>query len=236
MTKLKKLKRKYNAIKTKRREVLTEKKSILAQLKELEASIDQEVADDLELAKSELEKSLQSQEELNSKNYELKEDKTYYEISRNLLKDDGIKAKIIKQYLPVMNQLINQFLDRMGANYSFTLDEQFNEVIKSRYRDNFSYASFSEGEKSRIDLALLFTWRELARMKNSINTNLLIMDEIGDSSMDGEGTDVLWEILSEFKDSNIFVISHRTSNIEKFSSHIEIHKEGNFSKIKNSKY
>ena len=134
-----------------------------------------------------------------------------------------------------MNKLINKFLDRMGANYSFNLDEQFNEVIKSRYRDNFSYASFSEGEKQRIDLALVFTWREIAKIKNSVNTNLLIMDEIGDSSMDGEGTDVLWEILGEMKDTNLFVISHKTSNVDKFTSHMEFEKVGNFSKIKDSK-
>ena len=165
----------------------------------------------------------------------LVEEKHNQEICKILLKDDGIKAKIIKQYLPVMNNLINKFLDRMGANYSFHLDEQFNEVIKSRYRDNFSYASFSEGEKQRIDLALMFTWREIAKIKNSIATNLLILDEIGDSSMDGEGTDVLWEILNDMGDTNIFVISHKTSNVDKFTSHIEFEKVGNFSKIRDSK-
>ena len=202
----------------------------------MDKNVDQASVEDLELAKNELKESKKIKSDLDVQFFDLKESKAYYEICKGLLKDEGIKSKIIKQYLPVMNNLINKFLDRMGANYSFTLDEQFGEVIKSRYRDSFSYSSFSEGEKSRIDLALLFTWREIARMKNSINTNLLIMDEIGDSSMDGDGTDVLWEILSEFKDSNIFVISHRTSNIEKFSSHIEIEKSGNFSKIKNSKY
>jgi ABC-type multidrug transport system ATPase subunit len=134
-----------------------------------------------------------------------------------------------------MNKLINSYLDRMGASYSFHLDESFNEIIKSRYRDNFTYSSFSEGEKRRIDLALMFTWREVAKIKNSAVSNLLILDEVGDSSMDGEGTDVLWEILGDLKDTNIFVISHRTANVEKFTSHIHIVKEGNFSKIVNSK-
>ena len=162
---------------------------------------------------------------------ELQEKKHYLEICKVLLKDGGIKSKIIKQYLPVMNQLINQFLDRMGANYSFTLDESFSEVIKSRYRDQFSYASFSEGEKMRIDLALVFTWREIAKIKNSINTNLLIMDEVGDSSLDGEATDILWEILSEFDNTNVFVISHKQSNVDKFNRHLMFTKEGNFSKM-----
>lgn len=179
---------------------------------------------------------LESQQKtLEQESVALAEDRHGYEICKILLKDDGIKAKIIKQYLPVMNNLINKFLDRMGANYSFHLDESFNEVIKSRYRDTFSYASFSEGEKQRIDLALMFTWREIAKLKNSIATNLLILDEIGDSSMDGEGTDVLWEILNDMKDTNIFVISHKTSNVDKFESHLEFYKDGNFSKIKDSK-
>ena len=167
--------------------------------------------------------------------HQMVERKHYFEICKILLKDDGIKAKIIKQYLPVMNQLINQYLDRMGANYSFHLDESFNEVIKSRYRDSFSYASFSEGEKMRIDLALMFTWREIAKLKNSINTNLLIMDEVGDSSLDAEATDVLWDILGGLDNANVFVISHKSQNGDRFKSLIEFYKDGNFSKIKDSK-
>ena len=123
----------------------------------------------------------------------------------------------------------------MGANYSFHLDESFNEVIKSRYRDTFSYASFSEGEKMRIDLALMFTWREIAKLKNSVNTNLLIMDEVGDSSLDAEATDVLWDILSGLENTNVFVISHKGQNGDRFKSLIEFYKDGNFSKIKDSK-
>ena len=113
----------------------------------------------------------------------------YAEAARNMLQDTGIKTKIIKQYLPIMNKLINKYLTSMEFCVNFTLDENFEETIKSRYRDEFSYASFSEGEKMRIDLALLFTWRAVAKMKNSTNTNLLILDEIFDSSLDGTGTD-----------------------------------------------
>lgn len=159
----------------------------------------------------------------------------YYEACKILLKDSGIKAKIISQYLPVMNKLINKYLDQMGASYSFHLDEQFNEIIKSRYRDNFSYASFSEGEKSRIDLSLMFTWREIAKLKNSVNTNLLIMDEVSDGSLDGEATDSLWDILADLSDTNVFVISHKVANTERFTSHMQFTKEGNFSKIVDSK-
>ena len=190
---------------------------------------------ELEEAKIVLEQLDEDRKTLEREAILLLEEKHNQDICKVLLKDDGIKAKIIKQYLPVMNSLINKFLDRMGANYSFTLDESFNEVIKSRYRDNFSYSSFSEGEKGRINIALLLTWREVAKIKNSAVSNLLILDEVGDSSMDGEGTDILWEILGEMNDTNIFVISHRSSNVDKFTSHLEVRKEANFSKIINSK-
>ena len=166
---------------------------------------------------------------------ESKEKLHYYEACKILLKDTGIKAKIIKQYLPAINQLVNQYLEGMGATYSFHLDESFNEIIKSRYRDSFSYASFSEGEKMRIDLALMFTWREIAKLKNSVNTNLLIMDEVGDSSLDAEATETLWDILGQMEDANIFVISHKAHNADRFKTFIEFYKDGNFSKIKDSK-
>jgi len=164
-----------------------------------------------------------------------KEQLHYYEACKILLKDTGIKAKIIKQYLPVINQLVNVYLEKMGATYSFHLDESFNEIIKSRYRDTFSYASFSEGEKMRIDLALMFTWREIAKLKNSVNTNLLIMDEVGDSSLDADATETLWDILGDMEDTNIFVISHKANNADRFRTFIEFMKDGNFSKIKDSK-
>ena len=164
-----------------------------------------------------------------------KEKLHYYEACKILLKDTGIKAKIIKQYLPAINQLVNVYLEKMGATYSFHLDESFNEIIKSRYRDTFSYASFSEGEKMRIDLALMFTWREIAKLKNSVNTNLLIMDEVGDSSLDADATETLWDILGDMEDTNIFVISHKANNADRFRTFIEFMKDGNFSKIKDSK-
>lgn len=152
-------------------------------------------------------------------------------IAKALLKDTGIKAKIVSQYLPVMNTLIAQYLDQMGADYSFQLDANFDETIKSRYRDKFSYASFSEGQKARIDLALMLTWREIAKLKNSVNTNLLILDEVGDSSLDAAGAQVLWEILSSMEGSNTFVISHRANNTEMFDRLLTFKQVGNFSKL-----
>ena len=135
----------------------------------------------------------------------LREEKVYSDAVRTMLTDQGIKTKIIKQYLPIMNKLINTYLTSMEFYVNFTLDENFDETIKSRYRDDFTYASFSEGEKMRIDLALLFTWRAVAKMKNSANTNLLILDEIFDSSLDGTGTDEFLKILNTLSDENIFV-------------------------------
>ena len=162
----------------------------------------------------------------------LREDQTYAEASRNMLMDTGIKTKIIKQYLPIMNKLINTYLTAMEFYINFTLDENFNETIKSRYRDEFTYASFSEGEKMRIDLALLFTWRAVAKMKNSTNTNLLILDEIFDSSLDGAGTDEFLKILNTLGNENVFVISHKQDMlVDKFKSTIKFDKVKNFSHI-----
>jgi ABC-type multidrug transport system ATPase subunit len=154
-----------------------------------------------------------------------------------MLKDTGIKTKVIKEYLPVMNKLINNYLQTLDFFVSFNLDENFDESIRSRHRDNFSYESFSEGEKSRIDLALMFTWRQIARMKNSTNTNLLILDETFDSSMDHDGVDNLMKILNTLdKGTNVFVISHKGEILEsKFRSKIEFVKDLNFSKIKDNK-
>ena len=162
----------------------------------------------------------------------LREDKTYAEAAKNMLQDTGIKTKIIKQYLPIMNRLINTYLTSMEFYVNFTLDENFEETIKSRYRDEFSYASFSEGEKMRIDLALLFTWRAVAKMKNSTNTNLLILDEIFDSSLDGTGTDEFLKILNTLGDENVFVISHKQDALaDKFRSTIKFEKIKNFSHV-----
>ena len=162
----------------------------------------------------------------------LREDLTYSEAARNMLQDTGIKTKVIKKYLPIMNKLINTYLNSMEFYVNFTLDENFNETIKSRYRDEFTYASFSEGEKMRIDLALLFTWRAVEKMKNSTNTNLLILDEIFDSSLDGTGTDEFLKILNTLGDENVFVISHKQDALaDKFRSTIKFEKVKNFSHV-----
>ena len=161
---------------------------------------------------------------------QLKDKINYYDFSHSLLKDGGVKAKIIKKYLPLINQQVNRYLQMMDFYINFSLDEEFNETVQSPIHDNFSYASFSEGEKMRIDLALLFTWREVARMKNSVNTNLLIMDEVFDSSLDGFGTEEFLKIISYVvKDANIFVISHKESLHDRFQDVIKFEKEKGFS-------
>ena len=162
----------------------------------------------------------------------LKEEKSYIDAIRLILQDTGIKTKIIKQYLPVMNNLINKYLTSMEFYVNFTLNENFEETIKSRFRDEFTYSSFSEGEKMRIDLALLFTWRAIAKMKNSANTNLLILDEIFDSSLDGTGTDEFLKILNTLGGENVFVISHKQDTLaDKFRETIRFVKEKNFSHV-----
>mgnify|MGYP001172127021 FL=1 len=162
-----------------------------------------------------------------------KKQRNDYDVVSNMLRDSGIKAGIIKKYLPVMNQLVNRYLKELDFYVSFDLDENFEETIKSRFRDEFTYASFSEGEKMRIDLALLFTWRTIAKMKNSANTNLLILDEIFDSSLDTSGTDDFLKILHTVSDStNVFVISHKTETLQdKFASTLVVDKKQNFSVI-----
>lgn len=163
----------------------------------------------------------------------LGDQKNLQEIASLLLKDSGIKTSLIKEYLPVMNKLINKYLNIMDSYVHFELDESFNEVIKSRFRDEFTYASFSEGEKQRIDLAILFTWRQIAKMKNSVNTNLLIFDEIMDSSLDAAGTECFMSLLDTFgEDANIFVISHKGDVLfDKFHSVIRVEKKNDFSVI-----
>ncbi len=154
-------------------------------------------------------------------------------IASRLLKDSGIKSKIVKQYVPVINKLINKYLAAMDFYVQFELDEQFNETIKSRYRDQFSYPSFSEGEKMRIDLALLFTWRAIAKLKNSASTNLLIMDEVFDSSLDSTGTDEFMKIVMDIvSDTNVFIISHKTDQlVDRFTNVIRFEKHKNFSRM-----
>lgn len=165
----------------------------------------------------------------------LAEQKNLQEIAGLLLKDTGIKTAIIREYLPVMNKLINKYLNVMDSYVQFELDENFNEVIKSRFRDEFTYASFSEGEKTRLDLAILFTWRQIAKMKNSVNTNLLIFDEIMDSSLDANGTESFMSLLDQFGEgTNIFVISHKPDVLfDKFHSVIRVEKKNDFSVIAN---
>jgi DNA repair exonuclease SbcCD ATPase subunit len=156
----------------------------------------------------------------------------YYDFSYSLLKDGGVKSKIIKKYLPLINQQVNRYLQLMDFYINFTLDEEFNETVQSPIHENFSYSSFSEGEKMRIDLALLFTWREVARMKNSVNTNLLIMDEVFDSSLDGFGTEEFLKIIRfVVKDANIFVISHKESLHDRFADVIRFEKIKGFSRM-----
>ena len=171
--------------------------------------------------------------ELITKREELSTEKQYYEFAGNLLKDTGIKTKIIRQYLPIMNKLINKYLTAMDFFVNFNINESFEETIKSRHRDEFSYANFSEGEKMRIDLALLFTWRQIAKLKNSTNTNLLILDEVFDSSLDGVGTEEFLKLIHEMgNDTNIFVISHKGDQLfDKFRSIIKFEKKNNFSQV-----
>ena len=161
-----------------------------------------------------------------------KDEIDYLDFSYSLLKDGGVKTKIIKKYLPLINQQVNRYLQMMDFYINFTLDEEFNETVQSPIHEDFSYASFSEGEKMRIDLALLFTWREVARMKNSVSTNLLIMDEVFDSSLDGFGTDEFLKIVRfVIKDANIFIISHKESLYDKFESVIKFEKVKGFSRM-----
>jgi len=160
------------------------------------------------------------------------EEKSYYEVATSLLKDSGIKTKIIKQYLPIINKLVNKYLASLDFFVNFNLDESFKETIKSRHRDDFSYHNFSEGEKQRIDMALMLTWRAVAKLKNSSSTNLLILDEVFDSSLDTTGTEELMKILHGLEDVNLFVISHKGDILQdKFANTIRFKKVKNFSRI-----
>jgi len=207
--------------------IITFNEDVLKQIEELQ-TIDADLTEDktkLKLYKEEL-KTIEIQKN------KLTEDGNYLTIAKQLLQDSGIKTKIIKKYLPIMNKLVNSYLNQLEFQVKFELDEQFNEKIKSRYRDEFAYANFSEGEKMRIDLALLFTWRQIAKMKNSTNTNLLILDEIFDSSLDMNGTDEFLKILNTLSNENIFLISHKSDlNVDKFDSLIRFEKIQNFTKV-----
>jgi len=181
---------------------------------------------------SELKELQDTYESLQGQLRELLDEKSYYEAAATLLKDSGIKTKIIKQYLPIINKLVNKYLASLDFFVNFTLDESFKEVIKSRHRDDFSYHNFSEGEKQRIDMALMLTWRAVAKLKNSANTNLLILDEVFDSSLDTSGTEELMKILHMLEDVNLYVISHKGDILhDKFTNVIKFDKVKNFSRI-----
>ena len=192
-----------------------------------------QLGDDIGERKSELEQIKKDIEIYINEKEELSNEKHLYEIAATLLKDTGIKTRIIKQYLPIINKYINVYLGKMDFYVSFELDEGFNETIRSRHRDEFTYDSFSEGEKMRIDLALLFTWRAVAKLKNSVNTNLLVLDEVFDSSLDASGTDEFLKILYDLTgDVNTFIISHKGEILfDKFNKTIKFEKHKNFSRI-----
>jgi len=203
------------------------------QIQQYNLHLEKDVGADLEKANADLAQIKEQLSELQDKKIKANDEYTYKLVLGEMLKDTGIKTKIIKQYLPVMNQLINQYLQVLDFYVHFDLDEEFNETIRSRHRDEFTYASFSEGEKQRIDLALLFTWRQIAKMKNSVSTNLLVLDETFDSSLDDAGVENLLKILYTLDDNtNAFIISHKGEILDgKFESKIEFKKEKNFSKI-----
>ena len=204
------------------------------QIRELEEEI-QILTNQLKNRNTEHEKLTEFKENLQQTIEDLatrREDINHYDFAYSLLRDDGVKTKIIKKYLPFINRQVNRYLQLMDFYINFTLDEEFNETVKSPIHEDFSYSSFSEGEKMRIDLALLFTWREVARVKNSVNTNLLIMDEVFDSSLDGFGTDEFLKIIRfVIKDANIFVISHKSDLHDKFENVIKFDKVKGFSRM-----
>jgi len=204
------------------------------QVRELESEI-QTITEQFKNRNTEHEKLEEFKESLKTteeKLWERNQDIVHHDFAYSLLKDDGVKTKIIRKYLPLINQQVNRYLQMMDFYINFKLDEEFNETVESPIHEDFSYASFSEGEKMRIDLALLFTWREVARVKNSVNTNLLIMDEVFDSSLDGMGTDEFLKIIRYvIKDANVFVISHKPDLQEKFENVIRFEKLKGFSRM-----
>ena len=200
---------------------------------QIEMTALQEKTMNIENNSSEIKTLLEDQKALGLAKIELEDQKSVYDVASVLLKDSGIKTKIIKQYIPVINKLINKYLASMDFFVNFELDENFEEKIKSRFRDEFSYASFSEGEKARLDLALLFTWRSIAKLRNSASTNLLILDEVFDGSLDNTGNDELLGILQALtQGNNVFVISHKTdAYLDKFDKVLKFEKHKNFSRI-----
>jgi len=206
---------------------------LIAKLEE-EISNTSDSKDNVKQAAQDLEDFIDEKDGLITEKVELSEEYDYSSVIADMLKDTGIKTKIIKQYLPVMNKLVNQYLQTLDFFVHFELNESFSETIRSRHRDSFSYDSFSEGEKQRIDLALLFTWRQIAKMKNSVATNLLILDETFDSSLDNDGVENLFKIIHTLgADTNVFVISHKGEILDgRFESKMEFYKDKNFSKMR----
>jgi DNA repair exonuclease SbcCD ATPase subunit len=220
------------------KEILTHNNEIIVQQRivqalNLELNDIQTKTADIDVEKDKLKQLAKEVVSQNTEKARLNEEKHYMEVVSTLLKDTGIKTKIIRQYLPVINKLVNKYLQAMDFFVQFNLDEKFDETIKSRHRDDFSYASFSEGEKQGIDLALLFTWRTIAKMKNSVATNLLILDEVFDSSLDNNGTDYVMSLLDTIgEDTNVFVISHKGDQLfDKFRSLIKFEKKNNYSEM-----
>ena len=205
------------------------------QVKEMQAEVESAKTDTSNLDEEKTKLKDLAKEALTkiSEKSQLQEHRNLEEVASILLKDTGIKTAIIREYLPAMNKLINKYLQSMDAYIHFELDEAFNEIVKSRHRDDFTYASFSEGEKMRIDLSILFTWRQIAKMKNSVNTNLLLLDEIFDSSLDTAGTDYFLNLMNQFgENTNIFVISHKGDQLfDKFRSVVKFEKRNDFSVI-----
>ena len=206
----------------------------LIQKLEQEITDTSESKDNIVQANKDLEGFIDEKDNLLTQKLELSEEYDYSTVIADMLKDTGIKTKIIRQYLPVMNKLVNQYLQTLDFFVHFELNESFGETIRSRHRDTFSYDSFSEGEKQRIDLALLFTWRQIAKMKNSVATNLLILDETFDSSLDNDGVENLFKIIHTLgTDTNVFVISHKGEILDgRFKSKMEFYKDKNFSKMR----
>ena len=221
---------KTNTINSNNREI----QSLNQSNNDLRSYLNEEVSTDLNVARKELEDITNDKEDLIEEKLKVTEQINYNGVIAEMLRDTGIKTKIIKQYLPAINKLVNQHLQVLDFFVSFDLNESFQETIRSRYRDDFTYESFSEGEKQRIDLSLLFTWRQIAKMKNSVSTNLLILDETFDSSLDHDGVENLLKILNTLgEDTNTFIISHKGDILDgKFDSKIEFVKERNFSKMK----
>ena len=195
---------------------------------------DKEAANNLTVLINSLKESEDKKNEIASKLEKFVAEQIHHDVVYDILKDGGLKSRIIKHYVPIINGLVNKFLGKLNLYVDFTIDEEFKETIKSRYRDAFSYSSFSEGEKQRIDLAILLTWREVAKMKNSLNCNLLIFDEILDSSLDAAGTEAFMKILNKMKNKcSIYIISHKADAlVDKFEQTLQFEKKNNFSKIK----